>query len=117
MAANREGWTDADRIALCRFKRLMANAWFGRLRQLWRVREQLQTGRAVQARRIARRCGDIAPQSVAPTPLINGEDIKKLGCPEGRRMGQLLKAIYDAQLDEQIHTAAEARALARKLLG
>jgi len=117
MAGHRDGWGNAERIALCQFKRLMSNASFDRLRQLWRVREQLQTGQTTQARRIARRAGAIAPQSVSPPPLINGQDLKKLGCREGRPMGQLLRAIYDAQLDERIHTAAEARALARKLLG
>ena len=81
------------------------------------MREQLQTDQTTQARKIASRIKSIRPESVTPPPLINGLDLKKLGCPEGQRMGHVLDVVYDAQLDERIHTASEAKQMAEKLLG
>jgi len=61
--------------------------------------------------------GSIDPDKVAPPPLIDGHDIMAMGEPEGRRIGQVLAQVYDAQLADQIPSRAEALELARRLLG
>ena len=49
-------------------------------------------------------------------PLIQGRDLKELGLPPGPRMGQVLRAVYDAQLDGSVGEREEALNLARRLI-
>lgn len=50
-----------------------------------------------------------------PPPLLHGRDLGPLGVPPGRGMGQLLQAVYTAQLDGRVRTTKEALALAGTL--
>jgi tRNA nucleotidyltransferase (CCA-adding enzyme) len=51
-----------------------------------------------------------------PAPLILGRHLLDMGVAPGPRMGELLRQIYDLQLDGQVATLDEARAAARRLL-
>ena len=57
------------------------------------------------------------PQEVvAPTPLVNGHDVMKaLGLPPGRRLGEILEAIREAQAEGRVNTREEALEFARDL--
>jgi len=55
-------------------------------------------------------------EHAAPAPLVMGRHLLELGVRPGPRMGELLKAIYEAQLDGQVTTLAEGLALARSRL-
>jgi len=113
LAKHRQRWSEAATMPLCELKRLLAAEHFERLRRLWRVDERAATGRTVYARRIARRIARIAPDQVAPPALVTGTDLMAMGLSEGRRLGKLLRVIYDAQLNEEFKTPAAARAFAR----
>jgi poly(A) polymerase len=52
---------------------------------------------------------------VAPTPLLNGDDLTALGYQPGPLFKRLLAAIYDAQLEGQIATKDQAIDLAKQL--
>jgi tRNA nucleotidyltransferase/poly(A) polymerase len=52
-----------------------------------------------------------------PSPLINGDDLRRHGVPPGRDYQRLLQEVRDAQLDRSITTQAEALALIDKLRG
>ncbi len=55
-------------------------------------------------------------EDVAPPPLISGHDLMSdLGLHPGKRVGELLEAIREAQAAGQVTTQQEALALARKL--
>jgi poly(A) polymerase len=56
----------------------------------------------------------LPPEQLNPPPLISGDDLKRLGVPPGPVYRQLLDAVRDAQLQQQIHTRAEALELARQ---
>jgi tRNA nucleotidyltransferase/poly(A) polymerase len=43
-----------------------------------------------------------------PPPLITGEDLKKLGIPQGPAYRELLEAVRDAQLESKVSTKEEA---------
>ena len=101
-------------MRLCKFKRLMAGAHWSRLRELWKVREQAETTRSDQSRRIARRAGTIAPEAISPPPLVTGKDLMKMGLTEGRKLGRILQTLYDAQLNEELKNRREALAVAKK---
>ncbi|MBI3241042.1 MAG: HD domain-containing protein [Chloroflexi bacterium] len=56
-------------------------------------------------------------QVVRPTPLINGNDVVELlGVPQGKRVGEVLEAVLEAQAAGEVASRDEALALARKLL-
>jgi poly(A) polymerase len=51
-----------------------------------------------------------------PKPLLNGEEVMAiLGLKPGRRVGEILKVLHEAQIREEIATKAEARAFVTKL--
>ncbi len=50
-----------------------------------------------------------------PAPLVTGNDLMTHGIPAGPRLGELLEAVRDAQLERVIGTRDEAVALAERL--
>ena len=116
LASHRGQWREAADMPLCDFKRLMAGKHFQRLRTLWSAAEREETQRSVFARRIARRAAAIPKGNVAPVPFVSGDDLAAMGLKEGPSMGQILRKLYDAQLDEEITSRRRALATARKLI-
>lgn len=114
LAAHLGAWPAAADRPLREFKRLLAVEHFGRLRKLWRHEEQRATGGTRQSRRIARRANAIPKDLVCPPPLVGGADLLSMGLAEGPQMGRILRALYDAQLDEELTTRGEALARARE---
>jgi len=51
-----------------------------------------------------------------PEPLLKGRDLVALGVPPGPRIGRVLQAVYEKQLDGVVATLDEARAEAARLL-
>ena len=51
-----------------------------------------------------------------PPPLLTGDDLVDHGVPRGPQYRLLLQRARDAQLDGEIHTRAEALALADRIL-
>jgi tRNA nucleotidyltransferase (CCA-adding enzyme) len=51
-----------------------------------------------------------------PAPILLGRHVLALGVPAGPRVGQILKAVYERQLDGQVTSLDEAIALARTLV-
>lgn len=43
-----------------------------------------------------------------PEPFVNGQDLLKAGFEPGAKMGQVLRSLYDAQLEGRIRSKAEA---------
>ena len=53
----------------------------------------------------------------APKPILMGRHLLDLGVPPGPRMGEILKAVYEQQLDGVVTTLDHAIETARGLLG
>ena len=53
----------------------------------------------------------------APDALVRGRDLLTLGLSPGPRVGEVLKQIYERQLDGEITSTEEGIAAARKILG
>jgi len=51
-----------------------------------------------------------------PKPLLLGRHLLELGMPPGPKMGELLKQVYEKQLDGEITTTEQAVALASQIL-
>jgi poly(A) polymerase len=116
LAAHLGKGATAPDMPLATLKRLMAHDGWPRLRRLWRAEEERLTGKGTQARRLARRIRQIDPAQIAPAPLVTGEDLKALGLSEGRRLGAILRTLYESQLDEQLRTKEQAIARAKELM-
>ncbi|HEY1923502.1 MAG TPA: hypothetical protein VGG44_12190, partial [Tepidisphaeraceae bacterium] len=54
-------------------------------------------------------------QDVAPTPLLNGDELIAAGFSAGPAFRKILDSVYDAQLEGRISTKQEAMDLAKKL--
>jgi hypothetical protein len=52
-----------------------------------------------------------------PAPLLLGRHLLALGMTPGPRIGEVLKAVYERQLDGEIRTTEEGVELARNLIG
>jgi tRNA nucleotidyltransferase (CCA-adding enzyme) len=52
-----------------------------------------------------------------PAPILLGRHLLELGIAPGPRMGDVLRAVYEQQLDGAVTTLDEARAAARAVLG
>jgi len=114
---HRDAWQTAADMPLCELKRLMAGEEWQSLRVLWKVREKIQANSQQQAVRIARRAGAIAPEQIAPSPFVTGEDLMKFGVSPGPNLGRLLRELYDEQLNETLVNRSDALAEAKKRLG
>jgi tRNA nucleotidyltransferase (CCA-adding enzyme) len=54
-------------------------------------------------------------EHAAPVPLVLGRHILDLGVPPGPRVGELLRALYERQLDGEITSVDQGIDIARKL--
>jgi len=52
---------------------------------------------------------------INPPPLLDGDDLKRLGVVPGPRFRELLELVRDAQLDDLIGTKEEALAFVRRI--
>jgi tRNA nucleotidyltransferase (CCA-adding enzyme) len=62
------------------------------------------------------RARGLGVEHAPPAPLVRGRDILALGVSPGPRVGKILKAIYEKQLDGELRTPDEGLALAQTLL-
>jgi poly(A) polymerase len=110
------GKIQADRITEpADLKMLMAHEEWRNLLDLFRADETaLQRGSDRYDAFVAR-ADAVPPDQIAPPPLLDGEDLLKMGIPEGPELGRILRAVYRAQLNQAIRTWKEAIALARDL--
>ncbi len=53
---------------------------------------------------------------ISVSPLLNGDDLKRLGVPEGRKLGGTFRALKDARLDGVVTSREEEEALVRQWL-
>ena len=59
----------------------------------------------------------LAVEVKPPEPLLRGRDLIDLGVPPGPRMGEVLREVYERQLDGAVTSLVDAREEARRVLG
>jgi len=110
---HRDTWKTAEDIDLCKLKRMMWNHNWQELLVLWKIREKIETGSTDLCNKIINKAGSIHPDKIHPKPFVNGEDLKSLGLKQGRRLGRILKELYDSQLNEQLDSREKAMKMAK----
>jgi tRNA nucleotidyltransferase (CCA-adding enzyme) len=103
----------------------------GAIRRLARKVEADLLYRVSRADCLGRRPGKFAPVAMEwfrekvkaldvavrpPEPLLKGRDLLDLGMAPGPRMGQVLQAVYELQLDGAVRNLDDAREQARRIL-
>lgn len=64
--------------------------------------------------RFLERARQLGVEHAPPAPILLGRHLVALGLPPGRRMGEVLRAVYERQLDGSVTTLDEAVAAARE---
>jgi tRNA nucleotidyltransferase/poly(A) polymerase len=54
--------------------------------------------------------------SIAPQPLVTGRDLLEMGMAPGRRVGEVLEALREAQMSGELHSRDEALEAARRMI-
>ena len=62
------------------------------------------------------RARELAVEQRAPEPVLRGRHLLEMGVNPGPRMGELLKAVYEMQLDGQVSNLDDAKREAYKML-
>lgn len=62
------------------------------------------------------RAQELGVQHAPPDPIVKGRHLLALGVPPGPRVGQILKQIYERQLDGSIHDVEQGIQLAQELI-
>jgi len=83
-------------------KRLMANAAFADLRLLAEARHADFSEPAARRAALTDRVVAIPADAVAPSPLINGQDLMNRGVKPGPAYKDVLDVLYTRQLDEEL---------------
>lgn len=63
------------------------------------------------------RAKELEVEKRAPAPILLGRHLLEMGLEPGPRMGEIIKAVYEMQLDGRVRTVEEAKAAAHDLLG
>lgn len=103
-------------LELADVKGLMASPNWPNFLELSRAESRVGGLPVAAVEELEQRAAAIKPSTVAPAPLLDGEGLHAMNVPAGPVYGRVLHAVYRAQLNEEIRTQAEARALAERLL-
>jgi len=103
-------------LDLADLKALIANVHWLELVGLLRADLKARGQDPVLLGLLLQRAHDIPQHRIAPPPLVNGDQLAKLGVKPGRKFGEILRCVYRAQQNEVLSTREEAVALAKRLI-
>lgn len=105
-----------DSLSLADLKTLMSGADWDGLMSLYRADLLAGERDTMAADELAARAAAIPPDSIAPPPLLSGDQLSAMNMTPGPEFGRVLDAVYRAQLNEEISTTLQARELATRLM-
>jgi poly(A) polymerase len=113
--ANHMMFKDVKKMRVSRLKRFMARPGFEDEMELHRVDCASSNGLVDNYEYVREKQEEFASQAepLIPKPLINGHDLMGLGVPPGRKVGELLTAAQNLQLEGALTSREEALAWAR----
>ncbi|MHC4480022.1 MAG: CCA tRNA nucleotidyltransferase [Planctomycetota bacterium] len=106
---------DARGMRQSTLKRLFAEPGFGQLAELHRADALASWGNLDAYNYVIETRRGMAHEEVEPPRLITGHDLMEMGYEPGPLLGRVLEAVRDAQLEGEVRTPEQARALARGL--
>jgi poly(A) polymerase len=111
--ANHMVFKDVQGMRVAKLKRFMARPGFDDEMELHRVDCVSSHGMVDNYDFVQRKREEFASEPLIPPPLINGEDLKKLGMKPGPKFKEILDAVSTRQLEGTLRTSEEALAWVR----
>jgi poly(A) polymerase len=99
----------APQMRESKLKRFVREPGFDELLRLGRLDCKASHGDVSTIEWIENYVANIPPEAVRPAPLLNGDDLIKMGFTPGPLFKEILQAVEDAQLEGQIGTHDESR--------
>jgi hypothetical protein len=107
---------DVKQMRLSTLKRFLRLPHFDEHLELHRLDCLASNGYTDSYDFVRNKLAELDQEELRPARLISGRDLIEAGYRPGRNFGAALDAVETAQLEGEIHTPAEAMALARVVL-
>lgn len=104
----------APQMRLSTLKRFLAHEWIDELLELARLDAMASNQDLTYYDFCRQRLRELGVDDIKPQPLIRGRDLLEIGFEPGPRLGEILSAVSDAQLDGTLTTQAQALAWVRE---
>lgn len=114
LVANHMRFMHVEKMREARLKRFLREPYFGELLELHRVDCLASHGNLRTHEFCKRKLGEIHEEALRPPRLLDGRDLMAMGYPAGPKLGEILTALEDEQLEGRIATGEEAREFARR---
>ena len=108
LVADHMRFKDVRQMRLSTLKRFMATPTFHEQLKLHRVDCLASHGDLTNWRFLRRKLKELPPKEIKPKPLINGDDLLKLGFSSGPMIGVILKAVEEKQLEGELSSKPSA---------
>ncbi len=116
LVLNRDLFDQFGQFSLADKKRLLVTEHFTELFELERTAANVEEKSLAPFENADSLRDSIPPEKLAPPELLDGRELIKLGYRPGPQFKKLLKAVRDAQLNEEIETKDQAIELIQKLV-
>ena len=114
LVANHMRFMHVEKMREARLKRFLREPYFGELLELHRVDCLASHGNLRTHEFCTRKLEEIREEALRPPRLLDGRALMAMGYPAGPKLGEILFALEDEQLEGRIATKEEARAFARR---
>lgn len=114
LVANHMRFMHVEKMRESRLKRFLREPYFEELLELHRVDCLASHGNLRTHEFCTRKLGEIHEEHLRPPRLLGGHELMAMGYPAGPRLGEILLAVEDAQLEGRISTGEEARDFVRR---
>ena len=104
----------APEMRLATLKRMLAEEGFDELLRLARLDALASSCDLRFVMFCERRRTELAAEELRPPRLLGGDDLMALGHPAGPRLGEILRAVEEAQLEGEIGSRADAERFVRE---
>lgn len=105
---------DTPKMRPAKLKRLLAHPGFDDLAEMHKADCLASHGSIDEYERLTTMKREMPPEVLCPPPLVTGHDVLALGIPPGPRVGALLRAVKDAQLEGRVFSREEAMEFLRR---
>ena len=108
LVANHMRWADVERMKESTLKRFLRLPRFEEHMELHRLDCLSSHGNLTPYNFVRERLAQTPEEEIRPAPLLNGDDLIRLGYKPGPEFRGILSAVEDAQLEGTLHTRDEA---------
>ncbi|MBI2870974.1 MAG: CCA tRNA nucleotidyltransferase [Candidatus Omnitrophica bacterium] len=107
---NHMRFKDVQKMREAKVKRFIARPTFQDELEMHRIDCLASHGDISNWHFLRKKAAEYSQEDIKPKPLISGHDVMKLGIPEGPRVGEILSAVMDQQLERKFKNKNEALA-------